>query len=267
MSKSRLFIRTRTAVSASGAEPLLFKTAILSHPYFPARGIPYSLLVHAIVLSVLISLRVSHNAAGQSTPAPRAVVIDSSESRVVMFLPLIGGGRQGRGSEGMGLPGGGLKARRKGPPAAPAPGRKGLSYPGPQPILSDFPEPTNLSQTLLQPALKNPPTLPPPLSLPNIVQMANAGPAIRPEPPEPFFKPPDPVKPTEPPVVKPEVKPPEPVSPPATLAMPTPVDESKMLLPASVPKVGPLPEKVFPEPTPSLKPPEQITPKLLPPKT
>ena len=47
----------------------------------------------------------------------------------------------------------------------------GFSYPGPQPIVSDFPKPTNLIQTLLQPKLLDPPTLPPPLSLPNLVQM------------------------------------------------------------------------------------------------
>jgi hypothetical protein len=170
-----------------------------------------------------------------------------------MFLPLLGGGSQGKGSEGLGLPGGGLKARRKGPPAAPAPGRKGLSYPGPQPILSDFPQPTNLSQTLLQPALKNPPTLPPPLSLPNIVKMADAGPALRSELPQPFVNPPE-IKPAEPPAPKPEPKPPEPPSPPATLAMPTPVDKLVLVQPANIPKIGLLPEKVFPEPIPSLKP-------------
>jgi hypothetical protein len=57
--------------------------------------------------------------------------------------------------------------------------RKGFSYPGPQPILSDFPKPTNRIQTLLQPALIDPPTLPPPLTLPNIVQMPTPVPAPR----------------------------------------------------------------------------------------
>jgi hypothetical protein len=254
MPTSRLFIRARSAGRIAGAESPLFTTVILSRPYFPARGIPYSILIHALVLSVLILLRVSHALpAAQPPSAPKAVVIDSAESRVVMFLPLLGGGSQGKGSEGLGLPGGGLKARRKGPPAAPAPGRKGLSYPGPQPILSDFPQPTNLSQTLLQPALKNPPTLPPPLSLPNIVKMADAGPALRSELPQPFVNPPE-IKPAEPPAPKPEPKPPEPPSPPATLAMPTPVDKLVLVQPANIPKIGLLPEKVFPEPIPSLKP-------------
>ena len=139
MSKSRFLIRTRTAIPPSGAEPPLFKRAILSRPYFPARGVPYSLLIHAVVLSVLIFLRVSHAPLDQSPPAPRAVVIDDKEQRVVMYLPLIGGGHQGMGSEGRGLPGGGLEARRKGPSAPSAPGNKGLSYPGPQRMLSDFP--------------------------------------------------------------------------------------------------------------------------------
>src|SRR5262245_27848944 len=37
---------------------------------------------------------------------------------------------------------------------------RGLSYPGPQPIVSDFPNPTNRIQTILQPALKDPVILP-----------------------------------------------------------------------------------------------------------
>jgi hypothetical protein len=168
-----------------------------------------------------------------------------------MYLPLLGGGHEGRGSEGRGLPGGGLAARRKGPPAASAPGKKGLSYPGPQRILSDFLKPTNRSQTLLQPALANPPVLPPPLSLPNIVQMADAGPAPKKKPYVPVVKTPEVIKPAQPP---------EPAPPAATLAMPAPVDEPKMIQPASIPKVGPLPEIKYPESTPSLKPPEQVTP-------
>src|SRR5512137_1749014 len=162
MSKNRRIIRRLRALSAEGKEPTLFQTAILSRPYFPVRGVPYSLLIHAAVFTVLIFLRVSHGSGKFLLPEPRAVVIDDKEQRVVMYLPLLGGGHEGMGSEGRGLPGGGLAARRKGPPAASAPGKKGLSYPGPQRILSDFLKPTNRSQTLLQPSLVKPPVLPPP---------------------------------------------------------------------------------------------------------
>ena len=168
-----------------------------------------------------------------------------------MYLPLLGGGHEGMGSEGRGFPGGGLPARRKGPPAASAPGKKGLSYPGPQRILSDFLNPTNRSQTLLQPALVKPPVLPPPLSLPNIVRMADAGPTPNKKPYVPVVKQPEVIKPAQPPA---------PAQPAATLAMPAPVDERKLIQPASIPKTGPLPEIKYPEPTPSLKPPEQVTP-------
>src|SRR5262249_43295533 len=49
--------------------------------------------------------------------------------------------------------------------------KKSLTYPGPQPIVSDVSNPTNSIQTILQPALKDPPILPPPLILPNMVQL------------------------------------------------------------------------------------------------
>src|SRR5262249_1932313 len=59
---------------------------------------------------------------------------------------------------------------------APARDHKSVAYPGPQEIVSNFQDPTNFIQTILQPALQNPSILKPPFLMPNILQMPNAAP-------------------------------------------------------------------------------------------
>ena len=243
-----LTLRARDAARpCHPAQPLL-ASANLSRPYFPARGVPYSLLIHGIVFLVLVTLRVAHGPTGRFTLPERATVIKSDEPRVVMFLPILGGG-----SQGMGQPGGGPKGRGKATPVVAASSRKGLSYPGRQPIVSDVPNPTNRIQTLLQPALRNPPVLQPPLSLPNIVQIADAGPAL--ESPTPVVRPPAAVQPPEPTPPPPEVKPAEPAPPPIEVAPPPSIDTPKLVLPNRVP------EDSLPEPKPPPSPP-MIEPQL-----
>src|SRR5207247_3311461 len=66
---------------------------------------------------------------------------------------------------------------------------QGLSYPGPQTILTDFEKPTNRIQTVSQPGILNPSILKPPLLLPNIVHVADAGPAPELKVSDPIFQP------------------------------------------------------------------------------
>ncbi len=246
--------------------PFLLASANLSRVYFPGHAILYSLLIHEMALFGLLLLPGSGNLTDwgrppeRPRPPERAARIDHNEPRVLMYLPVLGGG-----NEGQGLPGGFLKPGRKAPAAVSAPAVKGLSYPGPQPIHSNPPDPTNRIQTLLQPAIEKPLTLKPPLLLPNLVQIADAGPVPRLEPPAPVMKPPETVAPPEPPplvpsVVQPEMKAPELVLPAVKPASPIPVVVPKMVLPAFVPENDPVPETKPPEPPPKAEPPRLETP-------
>src|SRR5262249_8267836 len=111
---------------------------------------------------------------------------------------------------------------------------KGLTYPGPQAIVSDVPDPTNNFQTLLQPSLVKPPVIRAPIPLPNILQMADAGPLRPPEPPRP-----------EPTVLKKDLT----IPSPAQAASQRP----NVVLPNSATPQVPLPEKPIEPPTPVRK--------------
>jgi hypothetical protein len=139
-----------------------------------------------------------------------------------------------------------LEPAPKEPVVASAPRTKRLVYPGPQPIFSDFPEPTNRFQTVLQPDLKNPTILPLPLSLPNVVQMADAGRVSELQAPVPPVKAPDVEVPATqqtmaPPIPKPEFKA---IEAPVDLAS-LPIEAAKLVLPISpnttLPEATPLP--------------------------
>jgi TonB family protein len=135
---------------------------------------------------------------------------------------------------------------------SPTPNRKGVTYPGRQPSVSDFQDPTNFIQTVLQPEIKNPLVLKPPLLLPNILQIANAAPipkieapilpikAVAPSLPDPAVKPPQPILPVKPEAaaavespkfVIPETKP--------STALPKPVQLLLALTPIPAPPVQP----------------------------
>ncbi len=213
--------------------PIIFTSTNLSRAYFPGWGILYSLLIHAFVLLGLIILPLLMIPLDPPLPQEWPAMFNRSRLRVVMYLPLIGGG-----TEGLGLPARKPEAARKAPAGSAASNTKGMSYPGPQPILSNPPNPTNRSQTILQPALVNPPILKPPLPLPNLVQVAEAGPVLQlvPEPPAP--EPSDAVKPPEQPPAEPK-----PAVEPTPLQ---PIDASTLVLPAS-PTAMPLPRIVLPD--------------------
>ncbi len=265
----RLFLEARVPVVPDETVPFILSSANLIQGYFPSRGLPYSILVHCLLLSLLISLRAPHFKAAQARPPLQLrteEMVRTKTPRVVMYLPLIGDG-----SRASGFPERKEPARGKKPILASITSKKGLSYPGPQPILSDLPNPTNQILSILQPTLDNPSILVPPLLLPNLVQMAESRAANQPERPEPENTPPDEVKRTEPSLAEPPVP-----ATPAERPIPRPPDVqdewtlSRMLLPPmemvpptyDVPKLilpplaPPPPEPKLPDPSPKKELPE-----------
>ena len=150
----------------------------LGRGLLPGRGLLYSFLTHELVVVILIFW--------PAYPArpPRSQPVDqSADSYQVTYLPHLGGG-----SEGDGYQGGGSVIHRRGAAVDLTRATKGVSYPGPQPILSDSPKPTNRIQTILRPAVKNPTVLRSFVTAPNIVQLANSVsiPSVSAEPARPL---------------------------------------------------------------------------------
>jgi TonB family protein len=138
----------------------LFEEANLNPHYRPFRGIALSLVVHASLLTGLITIPLLF-AADERPRFEEAVILDADDLKDALYLPLLGGEKPPH-------------TARNSEPAEiqpPAPIKEGLSYPGPQPILSKFPVPTNHTQTILQPALKDPLHLDLAIPLPNIVRL------------------------------------------------------------------------------------------------
>ena len=201
--------------------------------FFPGRGLLYSFLFHEAVIFGTLWLPVSYGLT-QQPPRPQLIqMTDLREARQVLYLPQLGGGR-----EGGGYAGGRAGAARKGSPGTPAHATKGFSYPGPQPILSDPPKPTNRIQTILQTGLVNPPELKPLIPLPNMVQMADSGPAPVPQV-EPVKLPrTEPAKSQHPapPNVRPGPKVTVPNLPTFTAEIVPPTEAPKLTLPTRVPQ-------------------------------
>jgi hypothetical protein len=136
----------------------------------PRRGLVFSLLTHLLVIGVVLMLPKYFGAATASrTRALEAEDYNPADNAI--YLPRLGGG-----SEGNGHSGGGPLISQKGTVTTPAPTNRGLSDPGPQAILSDPPHPTNTFQTIMRPALKNPPELKTLVRVPNVVKTTDAGP-------------------------------------------------------------------------------------------
>src|SRR5689334_19445498 len=129
--------------------PMLFASTNLNGGYWPFKGLLVSLLSHSSILLGTTLLAI------MSTPLPprlttRPVMIDLRETGDVTLLPILADSEE--------------------PDELPVdkpPSPKGFSFPGRQQIRSDVQEPTNRVQTLLQPAIVNPPILEAPLVLPN----------------------------------------------------------------------------------------------------
>lgn len=199
--------RITTTVVPIRPAPALLASADLSGIYFPRWGLLYSLLIHGTVVIGIFYFSVSLGPLRQALPPRWPNLTNQLEMRVVMYLPLHGGGDQAPG-----LKGGAMEAPRAGPPTSRASSSKGMTYPGPQPIVSDLPKPTNRIQTILQPKLVNPTILTPPVPLPNIIQITDAGP--------------------DPQLVNPETKPAAPLV--QAPEPPPPVSAARLVLPAAV---------------------------------
>jgi hypothetical protein len=131
--------------------------------YLPGRGLLYSIIGHEVLMFGLF-LFITYG-----LPAFRGqtlIVGSQSAQSHLIYLPEVGGGKEGQKS-----PGGG-RSKPQQASAAPARASKGLAFPGAQAILSDPPNPTNAFQTLLRPLIVHPEPLKKLVPLPNIVQMS-----------------------------------------------------------------------------------------------
>jgi hypothetical protein len=135
-----------------------------NHRYIPSRGLAYSFVIHEIAFFLAFSYSML------ATKSP--VILLNPEQEIheaeVLYLPSTGGGDSGgnvgqHGREGEGKPASGAK-------------REGVTFKGPQYIRSDFPDPDNNLQTILQPALTNPPKLDFPIQVPNTIRVARPKP-------------------------------------------------------------------------------------------
>lgn len=128
----------------------LFDRAVLDPGAWRVPGAVYSIMAHTAALTGLLVLALTGvlpELTHPRTGVPRSR-IDLSE---VVFLPVLGGGAGSDGETGA--------------------GEAGLAYPGPQPILSEFPDPTNAAQTVQRPGAGEPEVQDPSAGLPNMVQL------------------------------------------------------------------------------------------------
>ncbi len=174
------------AVPPSDSAPFVFTSTNLCPSYFPSQGLGYSLFIHAIAFTTILVFPVFHSST-ERFPLPQRATNNRSEDRVVMYLP-IGGGGQGMGGE--------LESSGNEPTAAPSSATEGLIYPGPQLVRSDSPQPTSHIQTLLQRELADLPIVNPPFLL-NLLPMPEFSLVQQSEPPDLAVGPPDTVKPEE----------------------------------------------------------------------
>jgi hypothetical protein len=144
--------------------------------YVPSRGLAYSFVLHELALLACFMFSFV-----SSPPIVLKTPLEEIHSAEITYLPNTGGGDSGgnegaRGHEGEGK-------------SASAAKREGMTFKGPQYLRSDSPDPDNNLQTILQPALTNPPRLNFPLQVPNIIRVAKSKP--KPQdvtPPKPKMK-------------------------------------------------------------------------------
>ncbi|MDM7995365.1 MAG: energy transducer TonB [Acidobacteriota bacterium] len=237
MSRLRLVWKGNSA-RATRIPPSLFDSADLGRAYFPGTGIAYSIGIHAAVFVALVFISLFRSFPPPPLPSNQIAFVHPRIPKVLMYLPLLepaaprmlfAAPKSNSGPSPM------AKARKT--------DTKGLSYPGPQRIVSDPPNPTNLIQTVLQPDLEKPPILVPPLPLPNIVQVADVTAALPPVALPPLERPKE--DPPEMPKPVPESEtPPAPEEPASAMVLPAlelaaaaRIEAPKLLLPPSIPPV------------------------------
>jgi len=222
--RNRSIPSSRDPANSSSALRLSFPK--VDRPLLPGRGIVFSVLAHGLAVGLILFGPIYYSASARVSTKDLEAEEASAESQVI-YLPRLGGGSEGKGYEG-----GGSIIRRKGSATTPTRSSPGVSYPGPQAILSDPPQPTNKFQTIMRPALKNPPVLSAFVSAPNIVQTANAGPLPELESKEP----------ARPNLALSELKPNMPKAPsvkisePAPTFLPPTTDLAKLTLPTAAPQ-------------------------------
>lgn len=156
--------------------PVLYHGTVLDTGYWPARGIVYSLLVHTMLFSALLYISISGVLAPSPLRAERRPDGERLDLREVIYLPVLGPGDAGQAP-------GELGEGEEVPSVASARPPEGLSYPGPQPIVSEVPDPTNSFQTVLRPALEDPELIEPSLALPNLIQLEDRPAVVQAEAP------------------------------------------------------------------------------------
>jgi hypothetical protein len=157
--------------------PLLSFSEI-GYGYRSGRSFGYSVLLHQLALLVIVFS--SHYALVRNVEAVPPRLETAEPIGKVFYLPTLGGG-----SEGAGQQGGGSGSEPELSKGVRARSRRGFAYPGQQPMVSDPPRATLGIQTILQPALINPPILRQFVPLPNIARPAEVAVA---EPPKPVIK-------------------------------------------------------------------------------
>ena len=78
----------QTAVRRSEQQRILFRSANLDYNYRPFRGLLFSLLAHASLLSGVLFFPISAKVSERSRYLARAVIID--HNKMVLYLPAIG---------------------------------------------------------------------------------------------------------------------------------------------------------------------------------
>ncbi len=292
MVKLRLVYRSKTSLPRYEEDPTLFESADLGKIYFPIRALPLSIVYHIAIFCAVFYLQVTHFAEENTRLLPKRVETRRNEPEIVMLLPILGSGfpfESLPAAKPKEQPKASPKTASKAPPkksvkepaAAAKPDKRGLVYPGPQPMFSDPPDPTNRIQTLLQPAIEDPAILAPPLSLPNVVQFAgnssaaqsklDIGPIEAPpvkqpvevKPPQPLMNPLDELRSREPTqrrlldIQPAKVKEAELKMPPVKVAPPSKSNEPKLVIPPMVISDLELPP---PEPLPSEPEPKEASP-------
>jgi hypothetical protein len=158
------------------AQPLSFRE--IGYGYRSGRSFGYSVLLHQLMLVVIVFS--SHYALVRTVDAVPLRLETAEPVGKLLYLPTLGGG-----SEGAGKTGGGSGSEPNLSSGVRARSRRGFAYPGPQPMVSDPPRATLGIQTILQPALINPPLVRQFMPLPNIAKPAEVAVA---EPPKPVIK-------------------------------------------------------------------------------
>jgi len=170
---AEIFPELETEKRPQRRAPLRLTFPDLSKFHFPKRGLLLSSFAHEIALAIVVFLTLNYHRTELQKPKLLTQMIDLRAGGSITYLPTLGGGEEGSGHEG-GSPGVSHAA------SAPAHSRasKGVAFPGPQPIISDSPNPTSQNQTVLHPAPEKPKVLKQFVPLPNIVKMGHSALAL-----------------------------------------------------------------------------------------